>query len=175
MTRQEFAKVVATLKTVFGEEDFIKTQQAFDVWYELLKDIDYRRCMMAAQQYMQTEHFPPKPADLRRIMAGQSVVLKDYGDAWQEVLLAVRKYGYYREQDALESMDELTRRAVQNLGWQNICLSENPMTDRSNFRMIYEQLSAREKERNTIAPALMQQIERARIEGTVKPLLEVGA
>lgn len=156
MTREEFAKIVAALKTVYGEEGFIKNQMAFDVWYDNLQDLPYRDAMFAAKKYMQTGHFAPKPADLREIVASAKSQIMDYGDAWMNVMNAIRRYGYMRETEGLASLDPLTRRAAANIGWQNLCMSESPETDRANFRMIYEQLTAREKEREQISPAVQQ-------------------
>ena len=67
-----------------------------------------------------------------------------WSDGWEEVLRAISKYGMYSETEALQSMSELTRKAVKRLGFKSICISENIMADRANFRMIFEQLSDRE-------------------------------
>lgn len=36
-------------------------------------------------------------------------------------------------------MDELTLSVVKNLGWTRLCQSENPISDRANFREAYEE------------------------------------
>lgn len=172
LTREEFRLIVKGLKAVYNEQNFISTQAAFDIWYDSLNDLTYQELSYAAQKYIQTGHFAPKPADLREIISSAKNPVRMYGDAWEDVMMAIRRYGYMREQDALESLDPLTRKAVQNLGYQNLCMSESPETDRANFRMIYEQLSAREKEDNAIAPALKEQIERIRIAANGQKLLE---
>ena len=41
MTKQEFATLVVAMQTMYGE-DFIGTEQALDVWYALLHDLDYQ-------------------------------------------------------------------------------------------------------------------------------------
>ncbi len=38
----------------------------------------------------------------------------------------------------MESFDEVTREVVKRLGFQNICLSENIVTDRTRFAEIYQ-------------------------------------
>lgn len=57
---------------------------------------------------------------------------------------AIGNFGSYREEEALESMSEITRKAVKKLGFRNICLSENSTADRANFRTIYEQMAENE-------------------------------
>ena len=59
---------------------------------------------------------------------------------------SMRLYGAPREKEALDSMSPLTRKIVQRLGYQTLCMSDNEMADRANFRMIYEQESKRETE-----------------------------
>ena len=48
MTREEFSIIVKGLKDVYTQQTFIPDKDAFNVWYELLKDIDYANCNMAA-------------------------------------------------------------------------------------------------------------------------------
>lgn len=156
MTKDEFKLIVKGLKSVYNEQNFIATQAAFDIWYDSLKDLSYRDLSFAAQKYIQTGHFAPKPADLREIVASARTSVADYGDAWMNVMNAIRRYGYMREKEALDSLDPVTRRAAENIGWQNLCMSESPETDRANFRMIYERLASREQEREQISPAVQQ-------------------
>ena len=61
---------------------------------------------------------------------------------------AVSRFGMYNQAEALESLDELTRKCTKRLGFGNICTSENITADRANFRMIYEQEANRKKTDN---------------------------
>lgn len=51
--------------------------------------------------------------------------------------LIIGHYGMYQEEAAMESFDEVTREVVKCLVFQNICLSENIVTDRARFAEIY--------------------------------------
>ena len=82
----------------------------------------------------------------------------DWGEAWGAVLDAIRRHGLYGQRQALESLDELTRRAVQAVGWRELCLSENISVERANFRSIYQDLVAREKAKQQMGEALQQKI-----------------
>ena len=68
MTKQEFATLVVAMQAMYGE-DFIGTEQALDVWYALLHDLDYQILSKALQQYMLTNKFKPTVAELREIYA----------------------------------------------------------------------------------------------------------
>ena len=71
--------------------------------------------------------------------------MPDWGSGWEQVERAIRNYGTYNPEKALESMDELTRETVKRMGFTNLCLSDNQTADRANFRIIYEQLAERKK------------------------------
>lgn len=61
-----------------------------------------------------------------------------FDEAWGVVQKAISRYGRERPQEAFETMDELTRTIVKNLGWTRLCCSENLTADRANFREAYE-------------------------------------
>jgi vacuolar-type H+-ATPase subunit E/Vma4 len=61
-----------------------------------------------------------------------------------------------QEPEALQSLDEITRKCVKRLGFQNLCTSENITADRANFRMIYEQESQRTKANNQLPAQLRE-------------------
>ena len=42
MTREEWAVLVKAMKAVYTSPSFLPDQNAFDTWYGLLKDIDYK-------------------------------------------------------------------------------------------------------------------------------------
>lgn len=78
VTKQEFATLVVAMQAMYGE-DFIGTEQALDVWYALLHDLDYQILSKALQQYMLTNKFKPTVAELREIYA-------EPGDSLAEVV-----------------------------------------------------------------------------------------
>ena len=63
----------------------------------------------------------------------------------------------YREQEALEQLDEITQKCVRRLGFQSLCTSENETADRANFRMIYEQEQRSQMTFRQLPPALQEQ------------------
>ncbi|MBQ2801943.1 MAG: hypothetical protein IJF03_11235 [Lachnospiraceae bacterium] len=65
MTKQEFATLVVGMQAMYGE-DFIGTEEALDVWYALLHDLDYQILSKALQPYMLTNKFKPTVAERAR-------------------------------------------------------------------------------------------------------------
>ena len=98
MTREEFKTLVKGMKAVYAQPTFIPDQDAFNVWFELLKDIPYQQANVAIQKYMLTEKFPPTIADIRE-KATQIVESVDSSmselEAWSLVRKAVRNSGYH--------------------------------------------------------------------------------
>ncbi len=169
MTREQFGILVKGMKAVYTSERFIPDQNSFNVWYQLLGDLDYNMVNIAIQKYMLTEKFPPTIADIRGMAADTFSPVLDWGEGWEEVGRAIRRYGMYREQEALDSMTEITRRVVRRLGFKSLCTSENETADRSNFRQIFEQEAKRSKEDSLMPERIREMItttaERLRIEG----------
>ena len=64
MTEQEFIKIGKALKGVYCQKEFLSDQEDLKVWYELLKDYDYKILQQATIDYMKNNHYPPTPADL---------------------------------------------------------------------------------------------------------------
>lgn len=145
MTKDEFKILCKGMKAVYTQSTFLPDADAFKVWYSLLQDLDYTIAQAAIQKYMLTNEFPPTIADIRKnavsVQAGDK---KTWSEGWEEVMKAIGNFGSYREEEALESMSEITRKAVKKLGFRNICLSENSTADRANFRTIYEQMAENE-------------------------------
>lgn len=145
MTKDEFKILCKGMKAVYTQSTFLPDADAFKVWYSLLQDLDYTIAQAAIQKYMLINEFPPTIADIRKnavsVQAGDK---KTWSEGWEEVMKAIGNFGSYREEEALESMSEITRKAVKKLGFRNICLSENITADRANFRMIYEQMAENE-------------------------------
>lgn len=141
-------KNVKLMKSIWSKKDFLGDEYSIKVWYKLLQDLTFEQLAAAIEKYAMTNTFPPSIAELR----GQVVDIQsdrvDWADGWEEVLTAIRRYGYTDEKGALESMSPLTRETVKRLGWKQICQSDldELMAIRANFRMIYQQKEERARE-----------------------------
>lgn len=151
VTKKEFAIIAAAMKTYYPRENLIPNNEAMELWYKQLEDIPYKVAEACLNEWVATNRWSPSIADLReaasRILKGEA---PDWGEGWKRVQRAISNFGYYRAQEAVASLDDLTRAVVDRMGFRNLCLSENQEADRANFRMIYEQLVVRkEKEDQT--------------------------
>lgn len=146
MDKKQFAIFTMALKTYFPRENLLPNEQAMELWFGQLQDIPFEVAEAGLNKWVSLNKWSPTIADIREmattIKFGE---IPDWGEAWQEVQNAVRRYGSYRPNEALDSMSPLTRKATERIGFTNICMSENPSSDRANFRMVYENLVEREK------------------------------
>ena len=155
MDREEFINIAMAIKTAYPNAKVLQDAKAMDVWYLMLQDLDYSIAQSAIQEHITTNKFPPSIAEIReKCSTYTSIPIKDWGDAWKDVSDAIRFQGYMREKEALESLDEITRKCVTRLGYQNLCHSENETADRANFRIIYESLQKEKAYENQIPQQL---------------------
>lgn len=146
MNKAEFKNIAFAISTAYPNSSLFQSVESAEFWYKLLQDIDYDIAQNAVTEHISTNKFPPSIAEIReKCTKRYGKGIPDWGTAWESVLKAIRKYGWPEELKALESMDELTRKCVKRLGYQNLCGSENFMADRANFRMLYEELSSEVK------------------------------
>lgn len=161
MEKQEFATLAAAIRTFYPKENILPNKEAMALWYRELQDLPFPVAEASLRKWVSTNKWSPSIAELREAAATiQHGEIPEWGEAWEKVLKAIKKYGIYSIGPAMESFDPLTRKAVECIGFRDICMSENIAADRANFRMIYENLAEREKTRQQVALPLQQAIER---------------
>lgn len=163
MDKKEFSTFAMALKTYYPRENLLPNTQAMELWYQELCDLPYNVAVTALREHVQTNKFSPTIAEIREkattVITGQ---VQDWGEGWKSVQNAIRKYGMYQPEEALESMDELTAQAVRRLGFKELCTSENTIADRARFKDIYEQLAKRQKEDALLPPSIKKAISEIR-------------
>lgn len=144
MKRDEFSKITLGLKTAYPRFKFLESTEELDFWYRMLADIDFEIIKIAVYEHISTNIYPPSISELRKLCADKMFEpVKSYEKAFVEVMKAVSRYGMYNMDKAIESLDKLTSEAVKEIGFQNICLSENTDFIKSRFKSIYEKKAER--------------------------------
>lgn len=155
MDQKEFGQFVMALRTYYPREKILPNKEAMELWFRQLSDIPYPVAEAGLQKWVATEKWSPSIADIREMAAGVTEgEVPGWGEAWEKVQKAIRRWGSYQPKEAMESFDDLTRQAVKQIGWTNLCFSENETADRANFRLIYERLAERKKSDRLIPEAL---------------------
>ncbi|RGF77058.1 replicative helicase loader/inhibitor [Ruminococcus sp. AF31-8BH] len=172
MKREEWAVLVKAMKAVYTSPSFLPDQYAFDTWYGLLKDLDYKLLSFGLKKYMQTEWKEPSIAALRKCadsIAPQSTELNET-EAWEKVSKAIRNSGYHAEEE-FARLPELIQKAVSSPGQlREWALSENVdgtwlSVIQSNFQRTYRAEVQREQERRKLSPDLLKIMDVAKLGG----------
>lgn len=124
-----------------------KEEATITLWSKMLEDTEYFIAEAAVEKFLAESVYPPTIADIRARIGDLTVFReKTPIEAWNDVKTAIRKYGWYREADAMQFLGGVTRKVVEAIGFRTLCLSENEMADRAHFLRVYETLEKRERE-----------------------------
>lgn len=157
MNKQQFATLAIAIKSAYPASKILEDTPSMDFWYTMLKDIPYEVAENAVMEHICTNVFPPNIAEIRKLCIERcKKPVLSFDDAWGVVQKAMRDYGFYEPQKAFDTMDELTLSIVKNLGWTNMCRSENPEANRANFRMAYEAKAKEAQNSNQLPEFLVQ-------------------
>ena len=69
---------------------------------------------------------------------------------------AISNYGYYRQEEELESLTPIVREAVKRFGFREICLDENQDAVRAHFFKIYSTLIERKTNDAKLPPSILE-------------------
>lgn len=168
MTREEIIQTLAVLKANYsGALKDMTRQEAegkINLWIAMFADTDQEVMNLAIQKIIATSKYFPTVAEVREAITEINTgYVIDVGEAWGEVMTALRNYGPYKEKQAMESMSEITRTVVQRMGWQELCKSEEIEIDRAHFIKIYQVEEKRKREKNILPLNISQKIEKKQL------------
>lgn len=154
----------------------LSDKSILNFWYDNLKDIPYEVAQIGVRKLLAEEEFYPNIAKIRKACA--SVTNRpptDTTEGWGLVQRAIRRYGYMRADEAMESLPEDVRNAVSRMGgFETICESTNPEADRAHFYRSLEQVGERVKKDSVLSIDLRQAIEQHQLSsGNLKKIEEV--
>ena len=159
MTKEQTMMLLGIISELYPR--FIKapTAMTIDIWHDMLGDLDFELAQVAVKKHTATSTFPPTVAEIRAAAVYVSgAQIPSEGEAWSNVMSAIRRYGFYRQLDALASLDDMTRKSVKAIGWGVLCTTEDIMATRAHFFKIYASLAARAQQNSVLPPLLQQRI-----------------
>lgn len=114
MDENQFKVLVKSMKSVWADPKFVADEYAYKLWYALLKDLSYEECATSLQRYMQTNKFPPTPADIR--MGVEEIERNADGGLSETELMslitrATRNSTYHSEEE-FAKLPEICQKAV---------------------------------------------------------------
>jgi len=125
--------------------DDVQMRDTIAVWHEMLAEHDLTTVKIALKRVIAIQKdYPPTIGQLLEsinIVSGHAA--PDADEVWAEIINAIRSYGYTRVSEAMESLSEFARQAVNAFGWETLCKSENVEVDRAHFLRIYQAIKTR--------------------------------
>lgn len=128
--------------------------------------LEYKRCLDEAAA---RSEFMPMPKAVRDIyqntrLDNPLLGIPTADEAWGEVKKALRQVGYT---GTPEFSHPLIDRIVRNIGWRDICMSENESVMRSNFMRMWKELEGREAEVQSYMPKTRKQLENSGVKNLI--------
>ncbi|UWG96812.1 replicative helicase loader/inhibitor [Dehalobacter sp. DCM] len=147
MNKEEIGKLVAMALANFPNMQEKDMGPTMALWQQMLSDMPYDVAKAALMRVLATAKFFPTVAEIREAAVSNSQPNRlSAPEAWEEATRAIRKYGYYKEQEGLDSLSPATRKAVQSIGWKSFCTNEDEGVLRGQFRMAFETMATRDAE-----------------------------
>jgi hypothetical protein len=144
VTEVEASKLVAVIVNAYpgtmARFDADQQKQTQAIYRRMLLDLDAKSAAGAVQRLLADSRFMPSVAEIRRaVVEYERGPMRPAGDAWGDVLAAIRKFGSHRTP---QFADPMVASAVASMGWYQLCSSESPVADRARFIELYENIHA---------------------------------
>lgn len=147
MNKQDILKAVAPLQLAYNAS---LDDNRLRLYVEMLSDIPPQILEASVKKLIMTNKFLPSIAEIREVAYGIKGIISgtaapDESEAWGEVIKAIQSVGYYGKP---KFSHEAITTAVNNIGWQDICMTPNEGTNtlRSQFRRAYQLAAQRQKD-----------------------------
>lgn len=161
ITQEQFLILVSAMKAAYPSATFLPDEDAAKVWYQLLKDLDYKTLSSAIQRHMSTSPYPPTIADLRKMAIPEFDAPSDLA-AWGLVRQAISNSAYH-SQEEFDKLPPLIQKTIGNpANLREMALMDIDAVnsvEQSHFLRVYKTMVDREKELNKLSPALRGMIE----------------
>lgn len=156
MNKAEVEKLLGMMQVhyPFSYKDFGEDMMniAINSWHNFLSELDVRLVFNIVGKLISTTErtYPPTIAEILKEYhkAINPVAFISPENAWESVRNAIKKFGYYRESEALASLSASAMSAVKTLGWRNLCLADDKQFDfmRKNFIEAYKNVEQDERQ-----------------------------
>lgn len=157
ITEEQFKTLVRAMKSVYRDPAFIANNEAFNMWFALLKDLSYEELSFAVKTWMQTEEKEPTVAGLR-IKANDAKPMDMTAlEAWGVVRNAVTRsgYGYKEEYAALPPELQKSVGVPENLrDWSQVEIGTLDTVIQSQFIKNYYVVKKRTEEAERTSPEI---------------------
>ena len=150
-----------------------KEELTISLWSKMLADTEFYIAEAAIEKFIAESVYPPTIADVRARIADITVFREKTAiEAWGDVMHAIRRWGHWNIEEAMNYLTGTTKKVVKSIGFRTLCMSENEMADRAHFLKVYEVLAKRDREESLMLQSTKDVMQR--LHGD-KTLLQDGA
>ncbi|MBP1624246.1 MAG: hypothetical protein H6Q07_2266 [Acidobacteria bacterium] len=146
MTRQEVCALVALASSSYPTMQSRDPRPIVEAWALMLADLEAVVAKAAIIKVCRESKFFPSVAQVVAAAAEldpRRAKLPTAAEAWEEVEGLIQMVGPYRSP---KYSCDTVKRAVRAIGWQQLCMGENPEADRAHFLRLYESMRSRYRE-----------------------------
>lgn len=166
MTIDEFGIFADAIKTYFPKDNMLPTEKAMDLWFDMLKDLDYGFASMALKNHVATSAFPPTIADIRKqySIISNPAELNEM-EAWSLVVKAMGN-SLNNSTEEFAKLPPLVQKVVglpSQLREWGTTENLNKEVIMSNFQRAYKAELKRHEELQKMPQKLRQMIEKSNI------------
>lgn len=159
---KDIAELTAKLSAAYPNWNL--SEYTNEIYYEDLKDIPREELMLAAQHcrasVTRDTRFAPSTGEIRSAvmeLRRMSLNIPTAYAAWEEVCKQISVNGGDHGKPVWSN--PIVQKAVEQLGWRNLRMSEDPISDRARFVQSYEQLAKRAETEMMLIPEVRGYIE----------------
>ena len=131
MSEHDFIKGYKILSSAYNREI---TPDDLKIWYQFFKEEKEEDFSEAIKRLVTKNKFFPSVAELKKEI--RKINTQDFHaeEEFERVMKAIRFYGRYRKEEAMESLPSITQKTVRLLGgFQRLCESTSRDWLRKNF------------------------------------------
>lgn len=162
MTFKEFGQLADAIKTYFPKDNMLPTAEAMELWFDMLKDLEYQSAVYGLKKYVSLNKFPPAISDIREHAASISKPDElNEMEAWALVRNAISN-STYNSMEEFAKLPSLVQKAVGLPGQLRIWATDedyNESVTSSNFIKTYRTVLERNEENKKIPAQVMKLIE----------------
>lgn len=158
MEKPEFLILVKTMKAVYPA--MFSEKETIDIWYALLKDLDYQDAATGLGKHLATSPYPPTVADIRNNTVPD--VEMNGEQAWALVFRAIENSAY-NSADEFAKLPEIIQKSIgspANLRELALMPTETVNSvEKSHFLRTYEVEKKRQKELDAMPKEIRERIQ----------------
>jgi len=141
MNLEETSAVIGVMALALPSLHNRNLKATAQIWQEIFANDDYKVVKAAVIKYLNYSKEWPTPAHIRQNIESiqpAADAVPSFDDAWGEVMGLIHANGYMHPPKPEQYSHAAVHDTVKNIGWLEICSSENIEATRAHFMRMYQ-------------------------------------